>query len=115
MRNKQERIKELEEKLARLRELKKKIEQKIKKEQTLAVRYAKEMAYWYLEATEYDNAEKVAIEYLKEALCSRAKYKEECLRKKLGLIVEYSDQFKRAHKLAKKLLSYLEREAKKES
>ena len=55
------------------------------------------------------------MEYLKEALCSRAKNKEKCLYRKLKLVVEYESEFKKAHKLAKYLLRHLEKSEKGES
>jgi len=119
MPDRHKRLEELNKKLARLRELKKKIEQKIKKERALAIRYAKEIAFYYLEASGESEKtgkpyEEIALEYLKEAICSRAKNKERCLYRKLKLIVEYESEFKKAHKLAKHLLRYLEKSGKGE-
>ena len=111
MKAKKKRLEEIEEKLARLRELKKQIERKMKKEKALALHYAKEVAYAFLEATgeaeEKKQIDRIAIEYLKGTLCSRAKNKAQCLKNKLSLIAEYGDQFKKVNILAQRLLNYL--------
>jgi len=116
MPKKAKRLEELNKKLAKLKRLRRKIEQKIKKERALAVRYAKELAYCYLEAKgEADKTgkpiEEVAFEYLKDALCSRAKYKDRCVIRKLKLIIEYADQFNKAHLLANSVLKRIEKKS----
>jgi len=108
----QKRIEELERKIARLRELKKRIEQRIKKERSLAFRYAKEVAFYYLEtlvvARESEASRNdLAIEMLEQALCSRAKRKGNCLKKKLELLVEHGDEFPVVRNIARELLKHL--------
>ena len=116
-----ERLEKLNEKLARLRELKKKIEQRIKKERALAIRYAKEIAFWFLEATGEPEAEQkgkvydITLKYLESSLCKRAKHKRRCLEKKLKLVLEYKSEFKKAHLVAKRLLYHMESSEKKET
>ena len=120
MPNRKERIEEINKKLARLRELKKKIEQKIKKEQTLALRYAKELAFCIIEAEKEAKESGVpikslVIKCLKGAICSRAKNQLDCLKRKLRLIVDYGEQFKQMHNIAENLLRHIENSEKEEA
>jgi DNA repair ATPase RecN len=82
------RIQKIEERIKKLRELKKKITKKLKKEKKVAEELAKELSFLYLEY--HDNLQKL-IEKLTEKLCKRAKHKERCLKRKLELIVNNSD------------------------
>jgi len=119
MANIEEKLKRVSERIQRLKELKQKIEKRIKKERKLAYEYAKEIVFWYFSLmVEYkkkgaeDIAIKVIVEKLKEVLCRRAKDKIRCLHRKLEIVAEHSESDV-AKKIAYEVLRLIEEEQSK--
>jgi len=116
-----EKLQKIDEKIRRLKELKRKIEKRLKKEKKLAYELAKELVFWYFSfQLEFYGKQvdfvKLVIERLEEALCKRAKDKVGCLKRKLEIVLEHSE-VRLARDVAKKILEHMEQnlEEKKES
>jgi intein/homing endonuclease len=115
-------LQKIEEKLRKLKERKKQLEQKIKREKAIAYRYAKEFAFCYLNSfKEGENGKLIFLEddfwqCFGNALCKRAKDKQKCLKERLRFLGEYAKElFPRLLHFIRKRLEQLEKGAKWES
>ena len=101
---------EIERKIERLKEKRKKLELKLKQEQAIAMRYAKEIAFCFSLYKKYRNGWELDfdgfLKCLTKSVCKRAKDKMKCLNERLTFVRKY---YEGNHLLAKILRSIAEK------